>query len=52
MRLEGFVSLLACAMLLFVVGFGLASLTRELRAMVPDGVATRSAVQADPSLPH
>lgn len=47
MRLEGFVSLLACAMFLFVAGFGLATLTRELRGMVPDRVATPSTAQPD-----
>ena len=31
MRLEGFVSLLACVMLLFLVGIGVGALQRELR---------------------
>jgi len=36
MRIEGFLSLMACAVLLFILGFGLGALTRELRVMVPD----------------
>lgn len=52
MRLEGFVSLLACAMFLFVAGFGLAALARELRTMVPDRVATPSAAQQDSPRSH
>ena len=31
MRLEGFVSLLACVMLLFLIGIGVGALHRELR---------------------
>lgn len=37
MRIEGFVSLMVCVMLLFVLSFGVAALTREIRVMVPDG---------------
>jgi hypothetical protein len=31
MRLEGFVSLIACVMLLFLIGIGAGALQRELR---------------------
>lgn len=33
MRLEGFVSLMACVMLLFLIGIGVGALRAELRAL-------------------
>lgn len=35
MRLEGFVSLLACVMLLFLIAIGVGALQRELRELRP-----------------
>lgn len=46
MRLEGFVSLLACVMLLFLIGIGVGALRSELRDL------SRAASEAPSSSPR
>lgn len=46
MRLEGFVSLLACVMLLFLLGIGVGALQRELRELSRAGSEVSSSVDS------
>ena len=49
MRIEGFVSLIGCVMFLFVLSFGIAALTREVRVMLPDAAKTMASVPSETS---
>ncbi|MGH8516133.1 MAG: hypothetical protein ACREUE_01605 [Panacagrimonas sp.] len=51
MRLEGFVSLLACVMLLFLVGIGVGALQRELRDLSPRAGPEASSSSPDSASP-
>lgn len=49
MRIEGFLSLMGCVMLLFVLCFGLGALFCELRILVPDAaIVTAKAPSPSP----
>lgn len=43
MRLEGFLSLVGCVALLFILGIGLGALLREARLLLPDAQAPTEA---------
>ena len=47
MRIEGFLSLMGCVMLLFVLSFGLGALTREVCVLFPDA-ASKAQPQVQP----
>jgi hypothetical protein len=51
MRIEGFVSLMVCVMLLFILSFGVAALTRELGEMLPEGASASQQLHSQQAAP-